>query len=77
MTLDINPGDLNQHQLALYFADYDKYNRTESVTIYNGNDQYCAVAPGDHQFQEGKVPGVPDRRPRAGDDQQRDVPRTR
>ncbi len=37
MTLDYNPGDLLQHTVALYFADYQNLHRVESVTLYNGN----------------------------------------
>ncbi len=37
MTLDFNPGDLVVHRLALYFADFENFHRTESVTLYNGN----------------------------------------
>ena len=36
MTLDFNPQDLTVHRLALYFADFENFKRTESVTIYNG-----------------------------------------
>ncbi len=37
MTLDYNPGDLLQHTVALYFADYQNYRRVEAVTLSNGN----------------------------------------
>ena len=37
MTLDYNPGDLLVHTVALYFADYENFKRTEAVTITNGN----------------------------------------
>ena len=35
MTIDYNPGDYVQHQLTLYFADYENFHRAESVTLYN------------------------------------------
>jgi hypothetical protein len=54
MTLDINPDDLNQHQLALYFADYDQYNRTESVTIYNGTTNTVLSHQVISNFKKGK-----------------------
>ncbi len=36
MTISYNPGDFVQHQLELYFADYENDHRTESITISNG-----------------------------------------
>lgn len=54
MTLDYNPGDLLQHTIALYFADYDGYNRTEAVTLYNGNTMQVLSHQVLSNFQHGK-----------------------
>jgi subtilisin family serine protease len=54
MTIDFNPGDLNFHQVALYFADYENYHRVESVTLYNGNTNTVLSHQIISNFRKGK-----------------------
>ncbi len=56
MTISYNPGDYVQHQVALYFADFENFRRTESITITNVNNPSGPVLS--HQvltnFRRGK-----------------------
>jgi subtilisin family serine protease len=54
MTLDYNPGDLGQHTIALYFADYENDKRTESVTLYNGTTNLVLSHQVISNFRKGK-----------------------
>ena len=54
MTVSYNPGDLVQHQLTMYFADYENYHRTESVTLYNANTNTVLTHQVLTNFRQGK-----------------------
>ena len=54
MTLNLNPGDLLQHTVALYFADYENFKRTEAVTIYNATTNTVLSHQVISNFRKGK-----------------------
>ena len=54
MTISYNPGDYVQHQLALYFADYENDRRVESVTLYNATTNALLSHQTISNFKNGK-----------------------
>jgi subtilisin family serine protease len=54
MTINYAPGDYVQHQLALYFADYDNDKRVETVTLTNPTTGTVLAHQTVSNFRNGK-----------------------
>ncbi len=54
MEFAYNPGDLLNHTVALYFADYQNYHRLEVVTIYNPATLAVETSQVVSNFSKGK-----------------------
>jgi hypothetical protein len=54
MTIAYNPGDINIHTLALYFADYQNDHRIETVTLYNPATLQVETSQVVSNFSKGK-----------------------
>jgi subtilisin family serine protease len=54
MTISYNPGDYVQHELTMYFADYENFHRTESVTLYNATTNQVLAHQVITNFKSGK-----------------------
>ncbi len=54
MTLNYDPSDTLQHQLSLYFADFENLKRTESVTVVDATTKTVLSKQVVSSFRQGK-----------------------